>query len=235
MVVTRGLEACKCVTVLYIKWDSFRVSNYQSVMWTFQCYKLQEHILTSKILKHLDRYSILTDFQHVFWVKSSSETQLLILAHEFALSTEKRQQQDPSPISRKLTLTLSLVKTFNKVGFLWYLKDNTLIDKDLTFWQNTVIVDGATWERTGVVNCVAQRTVLRPLLFSILSTIYHTCVWNSQDKTRSWWYCFIQRGEIKDQDDAELLQKDLRVLDKWEEKWGMSDHPDKCTIPGVTR
>jgi hypothetical protein len=30
--------------------------------------------------------------------------------------------------------------------------------------------------------------------------------------------------------DSDLLQKDLSALEKWEEEWQMSFHPQKCTV-----
>jgi hypothetical protein len=32
------------------------------------------------------------------------------------------------------------------------------------------------------------------------------------------------------QNNSDLLQKDLSALEKWEEEWQMSFHPQKCTV-----
>ena len=46
--------------------------------------------------------------------------------------------------------------------------------------------------------------------------------------------CVLYR-QIKTQCDCEQLQEYLTSLSKWEEKWGMAFHPDKCSTPRVTR
>jgi hypothetical protein len=35
---------------------------------------------------------------------------------------------------------------------------------------------------------------------------------------------------VNSQNDSDLLQKDLSALEKWEEEWQMSFHPQKCTV-----
>ena len=46
--------------------DRFKASNYQPVSLTSLCCKLQEHIITSNVLSHLEHHKILTDCQHGF-------------------------------------------------------------------------------------------------------------------------------------------------------------------------
>ena len=46
--------------------------------------------------------------------------------------------------------------------------------------------------------------------------------------------CIIYRP-IKSTQDCTVLQEDLKNLAQWEEKWGMSFHPDKCNVLRVTR
>ena len=82
------------ITLVYRKGDRFKASNYRPVSLTSLCCKIQEHIITSNILRHLDDNSILTDCQHDFRARPSCERQLLILAHEQAESIDKRRQMD---------------------------------------------------------------------------------------------------------------------------------------------
>ena len=95
------------VTKLFKKGDRFKASNYRPVSLTCLCCKLQEHILTSNILKHLDTHDILTDCQHGFRARRSCETQLVTLAHELAQSMDKGKQQD--------MIILDFSKAFDKV------------------------------------------------------------------------------------------------------------------------
>ena len=68
------------VTAIFKKGEKYRPSNYQPVSLTCICCKIQEHILTSNILKHLVEHHILTDCQHRFRARRSCEMQLLALA-----------------------------------------------------------------------------------------------------------------------------------------------------------
>ena len=82
------------VTAIFKKGEKYQPSNYRPVSLTCICCKIQEHILTSSILKHLDEYDILTDCQHGFRARRSCETQLLTLANELVSGLDKRQQHD---------------------------------------------------------------------------------------------------------------------------------------------
>lgn len=46
--------------------------------------------------------------------------------------------------------------------------------------------------------------------------------------------CIVYR-EINDPKDCKILQEDLDRLAFWERTWGMSFHPEKCSIPRVYR
>ena len=222
------------VTALFKKGDRFKASNYRPVSLTCLCCKLQEHILTSNILKHLDTYNILTDCQHGFRARRSCETQLVTLAHELAQSMDKGKQQD--------MIILDFSKAFDKVPHqrllskldFYGIRGTThgWIKAFLTDRSQQVIVDGATSERVSVVSGVPQGTVLGPLLFLIFINDLPECVTSS---TRLFADDAVVYREIKNRSDAELLQKDLVELAKWEETWGMSFHPDKCNIMRVTR
>ena len=76
------------VTAIFKKGEKYQPSNYRPVSLTCICCKLQEHILTSNILKHLDENDILTDCQHEFRARRSCETQLLTLAEELVSGME---------------------------------------------------------------------------------------------------------------------------------------------------
>ena len=52
------------VSAIFKKVDRFKASNYRPVSLTSLCCKIQEHIITSNILRHLEEHDILTDCQH---------------------------------------------------------------------------------------------------------------------------------------------------------------------------
>ena len=69
------------VTAIFMKGDKLKASNYRPVSLTSLCCKIQEHVITSTVLKHLESYDILTDCQHGFRARKSCETQLCLLIH----------------------------------------------------------------------------------------------------------------------------------------------------------
>ena len=40
-----------------------------------------------KVMKHLSQYGVLIDYQHGFWVKRSTETQLICTIHDIGSAT----------------------------------------------------------------------------------------------------------------------------------------------------
>ena len=65
------------VSAIFKKGERFKASNYRPVSLTSLCCKVQEHILTTNIMKHLDSNTILTDCQHGFRSRRGYETQQL--------------------------------------------------------------------------------------------------------------------------------------------------------------
>ena len=61
------------VSAIFKKGDHFKASNYRPVSLTSLCCKIQEHIVTSNILRHLEEHDILRtanmDSEHVAAVK----------------------------------------------------------------------------------------------------------------------------------------------------------------------
>ena len=71
------------------------------------CCKVLEHIITSKIRKHLSQHKILHDSQHGFRSKRSCETQLFISIQDLAKSLADGNQID--------IILLDFSKAFDKV------------------------------------------------------------------------------------------------------------------------
>ena len=82
------------VTAIFKKGEKYKASNYRPVSLTSLCCKVQEHIITSNVLNHLDEHQVLTDCQHGFRARRSCETQLLTLAHELVSGLDKKHQYD---------------------------------------------------------------------------------------------------------------------------------------------
>ena len=81
------------VTAIFKKSDRFKASNYRPVFLTSLCCKLQEHIIVSSTLKHLEHHKILTDCQHGFRARRSCETQLVTLCHKIAKASTRTNKQ----------------------------------------------------------------------------------------------------------------------------------------------
>ena len=167
------------ITPVFKKGDRFKACNYRPVSLTSLCCKIQEHIITSNILKHLEDNSILTDCQHGFRARRSCETQLLTLVHELADSIDRGKQMD--------LVILDFSKAFDRVPHQRLLakinhygiqgQTYKWIESFLSDRSQQVIVDKAVSDKAPVVSGVPQGTVLGPLL----SMTYQIVSWPKQD------------------------------------------------------
>ena len=97
------------VTAIFKKGEKYRPSIYRPVSLTCICCKIQDHIITSNVLKHVDEHHILTDCQHEFMARRSCETQLhaLTLAEELVAGLDKKLQHN--------LIILDFSKAFHRV------------------------------------------------------------------------------------------------------------------------
>ena len=82
-------------------------SKYRPVSLTCIASKVLEHIVHSHVMKHLWQYGVVTDNQHVFRAKRSTETQFICTIHDIASAIQ----------SNKTTLAavLDFSKAFDKL------------------------------------------------------------------------------------------------------------------------
>ena len=59
-------------------------ANYRPISLTCVASKVLEHIVHSQVMKHLAKHEVLTDYQHGFRAKRSTETQLICTIHDIA-------------------------------------------------------------------------------------------------------------------------------------------------------
>ena len=222
------------VTAVFKKGDRHSAANYRPVSLTSICCKLQEHVITSSIMKHLSKNEILTDGQHGFRPKRSCETQLITLVHEIAANLESGTQTD--------LIILDFSKAFDKVPHERLLRKlshygirgrtHSWIRELLSNRQQEVMVDGAVSDPAPVVSGVPQGTVLGPILFLIFINDLPselTC------STRLFADNCIVYSKVRNKSDQERLQRDLDTLSQWEGRWGMEFHPQKCSVLACTR
>ena len=93
-----------------------------------------------------------------------------------------------------------------------------------------VVVDGESSKKATVDSGVPQGTVLGPLLFLVHINDLPQSV---TSQVRLFADDFLLYRKINNQQDYELLQKDLTSLERWAEKWGMRFNPQKCYIMSI--
>ena len=207
------------VTTIFKKGEKFKASNYRPVSHTSLCCKIQEHVITCNVLKHLESHDILTDCQHEFRARRSCETQLLTLAQELLAGLDKKHQHD--------LIILDFSKAFDRVPHQrlmrkldhYWIRGSTYnwIEAFLTDRTQQVLLEGVTSDSIPVISRVPQGTVQGPLLFLLFINDLLDCV---QARTRLFADDCILYRQIKTQQDCAILQEDLTKIAAWEQKWG---------------
>ena len=142
-------------------------SNYRPISLTSICCKILEHIIFTNIMNHFDYHSVLTDRQHGFRSKHSTESQLIITTHELAQSLNNKLQVDMIIMDFSKAFDTvphnRLLNKLNRYGIRN--KTHNWISNFLKYRKQRVVFGGehSTW--TQVIPGVPQGTVLGPLLF----------------------------------------------------------------------
>ena len=222
------------VTPIFKKGDKSKASNYRPVSLTAVCCKLCEHLVAKAILNHLDSHSLLSDLQHGFRRKRSCESQLTIFIDELTRGVVNGAQID--------AVVMDFSKAFDVVphGSLlvklqhYGIRGNTLhwINSFLSNRTQRVVVDGEMSDLAPVTSGVPQGSVLGPILFLVFINDMPECITST---SRLFADDTIVYREVRCDEDRLALQADLKALEEWEDKWGMSFNPSKCSVIHITK
>ena len=185
-------------------------------------------------MTHGEYNNILHPLQHGFRKGKSCETQLLEFTDDITQNMEDGKQTD--------VLVMDFSKAFDKVHHSllinklshYGIKGKTLrwIEAFLHSRTQTVVLDGTTSNTVQVDSGVPQGSVLGPSLFLYYINDIPDGL---QAKVRLFADDTIAYLAISNPSDCSTLQNDLDQLARWEEKWKMAFHPDKCQVLSISR
>ena len=223
------------VSPIFKKGDRSNPANYRPISLTSVCSKPLEHILHSQIMKHLDQHNILSDQQHGFRKRRSTESQLLLTLQDLSLALDKGEQVDATLLDfSKAFDVVPHHRLLTKIDH-YGVRGNVLhwIRSFLSCRSQQVVVEGHSSAPSPVTSGVPQGTVLGPLLFLLYINDLPQCVQSST--SRLFADDSLLYRKIRSEADSVALQEDLDRLQEWEQKWMMSFNPSKCEVIHITR
>ena len=222
------------VTPIFKKGDHSNPANYRPISLTSVCCKMLEHIIHSQIMGHLDINNILSDQQHGFRKKRSTESQLLLTLQDLTSGLNEGEQID--------AVLLDFSKAFDKVPHErlaaklhhYGIRGDTLrwIKSFLSHRRQQVLVEGSSSTSSQVTSGVPQGSVLGPLLFLLYINDLPAQVTST---SRLFADDSLLYRKVRTTADTKALQDDLDRLQKWEEDWMMSFNPSKCEVIRITK
>ena len=208
--------------------------NYRPVSLTCVTCKLFEHVPCKHLRNHLDKYKILTPYNHGFRSKHSCESQLLITTHDLMYHRDRKVQVDMAILDfSKAFDTVPHGRLLGKLEF-YGIEGKVLswISLFLKSRDQCVVVEGARSGTVSVDSGVPQGTVLGPLLFLLhindLPSVVSSTVRLFADD------CLMYRP-IRSVQDQQCFQDDLKALELWGDTWGMRFNASKCNVMRISR
>ena len=225
---------CANVSPVYKKGEKYIAENYRPISLTCICCKLMEHIVTSHIMNHADKNSILYPLQHGFRSQRSCETQLVEFVEDITQNMAAGKQTD--------ILIMDFSKAFDKVCHSLLVhklrhygikgKVNQWIGNFLSGRSQQVVLSGEKSPYISVESGVPQGSVLGPALFLYYINDMPEGIKSTVRLFADDTIVYLTIASDKDSTD---LQEDLDRLAKWETVWKMLFHPQKCNVLTISR
>ena len=189
--------------------------QYRPISLTSHVMKVFERVIKKKIMKHLVENQKLNEGQHGFVPGRSTQTQLLVHYNDVYEALMEGKRLD--------TIFLDFAKAFDKVDhniLLQKVKKHKIGGK-IGLWireflrerKFRVVANGCMSREEDVISGVPQGTVLAAILFVIMisdidENVKECIVRSFADDTRV-------NKKISNNNDKELMQKDLEAIYKW--------------------
>ena len=215
------------VTPVFKKGKRGEAANYRPVSLTVVVSKILEHIISSHIMKYAEANSILSNNQHGFRARRSTETQLILTVNDIGKHLENGKLVDMS--------ILDFTKAFDKVPHrrLIHKLCHYGMSGQIANWiqdflserTQRVMVEGKCSKLAPVLSGVPQGTVLGPIAFLFY---INDLAANISSQVRLFADdCLLYTATTADEV-SQSLQEDLVKLEKWQDDWLMSFNPSKC-------
>ena len=198
-----------------------KAANYRPVALTSHLVKLFEKIVRARIVSYLEHNDLLNETQHGFRAGRSCLSQLIAHYDRILSLLDEGKNVD--------VIYLDFAKAFDKLDFNITLNKLSLLGINgkvgkwlhsfLTDRTQSVVVNGEKSDPAPVLSGVPQGSVIGPLLFLVLigdidKDVSNAFLSSFADDTR------IGHG-IASQEDARLLQEDLKQVYMWAEQNNM--------------
>ena len=222
------------VTPIFKKGLRTEASNYRPVSLTSQTCKVMEKIINKKLQEHIMNNELLCHNQHGFTKGRSCLTNLLT-----AMENWTREIDDKNDVD---VIYLDFAKAFDSVPhkrLLRKLEGYGITGKVLAWIKDflqgrkqRVIYNDETSDWEQVLSGVPQGSVLGPTLFILY-------VMDIPDDIKSTVDMFADDTKIyravRNDEDAEQLQRDINTLIEWSNKWMMKFNVRKCKHMRISR
>ena len=219
------------ISAIFKKGSKLDIQNYRPVSLTCICCKLMESVLRDEIFKFFIENKLFSQAQFGFIKGRSTVLQLLKVLDNWTELLEAGGQID--------VIYTDFEKAFDKVPhkrLISKLKSYKInqkiidwIESFLSLRKQRVKINGVFSNWQDVISEIPQGSILGPLLFIIyINDLIENC------KKGSKLYLYADDAKlfrhIVNNEDIEILQKDLDNVKEWSDKWLLKLNVDKCKV-----